>query len=102
MRAASGQSACLIAVVFLAPIPLRAADARDPLTRARQLYNERKWEAAVAAADQARSDPARVDAADLIAARAYLERYRDSAGAADLGSARERLRRHCRGTVPDT
>ena len=54
--------------------PVRAAD--DPLARARQLYNQQQYEAAVNAAEQARLTPARVDAADLVAARAYLERYR--------------------------
>jgi hypothetical protein len=70
-----------------------AADAKDPLARARQLYNERQFQAAVAAADEARLVPERVDSADLIAALAYLERYRESAAAEDLSSARERLRR---------
>ena len=37
--------------------------------------------------------PARADAADLVAARAYLERFRASADADDLVNARERLRR---------
>ena len=37
--------------------------------------------------------PARADAADLVAARAYLERFRASAAPDDLVNARERLRR---------
>ena len=37
--------------------------------------------------------PARADAADLVAARAYLERFRASDAAGDLTNARERLRR---------
>src|SRR5205823_4453982 len=64
----------------------------DPLARARTLYNQRQFEAAVAAANQARLIPARADSADLIAARAYLERFRESAATDDLTSARERLR----------
>src|SRR5262249_34581708 len=40
-----------------------------------------------------RRTPARADSADLIAARALLERFRESAAAADLDGARERLRR---------
>ncbi len=67
-----------------------AAD--DPLARARHLYNERRFEAAVLAAEEARS-PERGDAVDLIVARAYLERFRESASPSDLTSARERLRR---------
>src|SRR5437870_2841059 len=50
-----------------------AADKRDPLTEARLLYNDRMFEAAVNAAEQARLVPSRADSADLIAARAYLE-----------------------------
>jgi hypothetical protein len=71
-----------------------AADDRDPLGRARLLYNQRNFEAAIAAADQARVIPGRADSADLIAARAYLERFRESEAAEDdLIKARERLRR---------
>lgn len=69
----------------------RAAD--DPLARARQLYNQQQYEAAVNAAEQARLIPARADAADLVAARAYLERYRSSEATDDLANARMRLRR---------
>jgi hypothetical protein len=69
----------------------RAAD--DPLARARLLYNQGQFEAAITAADQARLTPARADAADLVAARAYLERFRASDEADDLVNARERLRR---------
>ena len=71
--------------------PLSAAD--DPLARARLLYNQHHYEAAVSAAEQARAAPGRADAADLVAARAYLERYRQSAASDDLTNARERLRR---------
>ena len=45
------------------------------------------------AAEQARLTPARADAADLVAARAYLERFRESAASDDLTNARDRLRR---------
>src|SRR5262249_46150561 len=54
---------------------------------------QRQFQAAIDAAEQARIVPARADAADLIAARAYLERFRDSAASDDLTNARERLRR---------
>jgi hypothetical protein len=84
--------------VFLAAATLcsaRRADAQrpDPLVRARTLYNQRQFEAAIAAADEGRLLPERADSADLIAARAYLERFRDSGEPGDLTSARERLRR---------
>lgn len=70
-----------------------AAEKVDALTRARTLYNQRQFEAAVGAAEQARLVPARADSADLIAARAYLERFRESAASDDLMNARDRLRR---------
>jgi hypothetical protein len=73
------------------PAPALAAD--DPLTRARLLYNQRQFEEAVKAAEQARQLPAHADLADLVAARAYLERFRQSAAADDLANARDRLSR---------
>jgi hypothetical protein len=69
------------------------ADERDPLARARLLYNQGDFPAALVAADEARLNPAWADSADLIAARAALERFRQSAEADDLTSARNRLRR---------
>jgi len=83
----------LIAASAIAWPASAALAADDPLARARMLYNERQFEAAVNAAEQARLLPGRADAADLVAARAYLERYRDSAASDDLTNARERLRR---------
>lgn len=86
----------LIALVVLlagAAGPLSAADEKNPLARARQLYNMRDFDGAIAAADEARRAPERADGADLIAARAMLERYRAGASPDDLKDARERLRR---------
>ena len=80
------------AALLLATIaPLLAAD--DPLARARLLYNQGQFEAAISAAELARQTPARADAADLVAARAYLERFRASAEPGNLVNARDRLRR---------
>ena len=79
------------AILTMTVAPSWAAD--DPLLRARLLYNQHQFEAAVNAAEQARLTPARADAADLVAARAYLERFRLSAMPTDLTSARDRLRR---------
>jgi hypothetical protein len=78
-------------VLTMNPGSVRAAD--DPLARARLLYNQRQYDEAVRAAEQARLLPARADAADLVAARAYLERFRESAASDDLTNARDRLRR---------
>jgi len=71
----------------------RPSLADDPLARARLLYNQRQFEEAVTLAEEARLTPARADAADLVAARAYLERYRASLESDDLTNARDRLRR---------
>jgi hypothetical protein len=80
---------CLVLVTTLSA----RAEKADPLGDARVLYNERKFEAAVSAAEHARLDPAYADSADLIAARAYLERFRESGASDDLVNARDRLRR---------
>lgn len=77
--------------VTLLPASAQAAD--DALTRARLLYNQRLFQEAVNAAEQARQLPAHADLADLVAARAYLERFRESAAADDLSNARDRLSR---------
>jgi hypothetical protein len=73
-------------------VPAAAADERA-LVRARQLYNARDFDAAIAAADEARTASERPDSADLVAARALLERYRANASPDDLTAARDRLRR---------
>jgi len=73
--------------------PASALAADDPLARARQLYNQRQFLEAVNAAEQARQLPAHADLADLVAARAYLERFRESAAGDDLANARDRLSR---------
>ncbi len=80
----------LVAVLMAARA---GADDRDPLSRARQLYNQAHYDASIAAAAEARRTPALADQADLIAARSYLERYRQSASEDDLTNARSHLRR---------
>ena len=88
---------CFLAIFLVSlastPAGVASADTRDLLERARAFYNEQHFEGAIAAAEQARAVPARADSADLIAARAYLERFRESANSGDLTNARERLRR---------
>src|SRR5262245_48524801 len=80
-------------LLWLVLSPASALAADDPLTRARQLYNQRQFREAVSAAEQARQLPAHADLADLVAARAYLEQFRESAAADDLANARDRLSR---------
>jgi hypothetical protein len=64
---------------------------RDALARAREAYNDGQYDAAIAAATDARKSPALASAASLVVARAYLERYRTSANSSDLALAREAL-----------
>lgn len=64
---------------------------REDLARARSLFNERKFDAAIQAAELARKTPDTADAAAIVLARAYLERYRQVADPADLGAARTAL-----------
>lgn len=91
MRRGRLAGACLAAI--LVARAGSAAAPQDPLAKARQLYNQREFDAAIIAAEQARLVPVRADAADLVAARAYLERFRQSGAADDLTNARDRLRR---------
>jgi hypothetical protein len=83
----------VVGALLVVPLPAAAADLKDPLARARLLYNQREFQQAVTAAEEARSDVDRADSADLIAARAYLERFRETVAADDLINARQRLRR---------
>jgi len=64
---------------------------REDLARARTLFNERKFDQAIEAAEQARRSPETADAAAVVVARAHLERYRQFADPADLGAARAAL-----------
>jgi hypothetical protein len=69
------------------------ADERALLARARAAYNARDFDAAITAADEAIKEVGQSDSADLIAARALLERYRTTALTDDLTHARDRLRK---------
>src|SRR5437764_6913512 len=97
------RSRCVLVAAFVAAASASAAAqdgsattpavaVKDTIARARAFYNQGHFDAAIAAADQARKSPPRADSADLIAARSYLERFRESAVADDLTNARDRLR----------
>jgi hypothetical protein len=61
----------------------------DPLLRARQAYNERKYDAAVGAAREAERNPGTANAARVVLGRALLDRGRSTAdGVADFDAAR--------------
>jgi hypothetical protein len=64
---------------------------REDLARARQLFNDRKFDDAITAATAARKTPETADAAAIVLARAHLERYRQVPDPADLGAARAAL-----------
>lgn len=88
--------AALLAGLLLAP-PLEAqqktgAPEPDPLLRARVLYNQGDFGGAIALAIKARARPGNPDAAELVLARAYLERFRRADDRADLVAARESLK----------
>jgi len=63
----------------------------DPLVRARQLYNDQKYDAAIQAAVEARKVPRLANSAAVVLGRAHLERYRQTAVPDDLVAAREAL-----------
>jgi hypothetical protein len=76
----------LIAIVSMAAGP------RDVLSRARQLYNDAQYDAAIEAARSVSNAPNLADAAQLVLARAYLERFRKSADNGDRSAARDALK----------
>ena len=80
-----------LATLFLTlGAPLAAG--QDTLIRARQLYNQRDYLAAIVAITDAGSVPGRESAAALVRGRARLERFRQTSRLAELVGAREELR----------
>ncbi len=84
--------AALVALAVLSPAGAAAAEQPDPLSRARQLYNEQRYDEAIAAAEKVSRTPALADTARLVIGRSYLEKFRHSANAADLEAGRNALR----------
>ncbi|MFA5910987.1 MAG: hypothetical protein WC815_19595 [Vicinamibacterales bacterium] len=80
------KSASVALIVLLATTSVSAT--RADLARARSLYNQRQFDAAIEAAIAAQKTPATMDAATVVLARAHLERYRERADPADLSAAR--------------
>ncbi len=78
-------------MVVVAALLTTAAASQNALVRARQLYNQLQYDAAIAAAQEARRRPDLADAAGVVLARAHLERYRHTNDAADLMVARDTL-----------
>jgi hypothetical protein len=79
-------SALSAGLVFL--VCTSAAAQRADLAKARSLYNQRQFDAAIDAASVAQKTAATADAATVVLARAHLERYRERANPDDLSAAR--------------
>lgn len=86
----SALSASSVALVILLSTTSVSATRAD-LARARSLYNQRQFDAAIEAALVAQKTPATLDPATVVLARAHLERYRERANPADLSAARTAL-----------
>ena len=83
--------ATLVLLMLVGAPAVPPAEAQ-PLARARDAYNEERYDAAIEEARAALATASQADAARLIIARAHLERYRQSAEPADLSQARDALR----------
>ena len=83
------KSASVAVIVLLATTSVLAT--RADLARARSLFNQRQFDAAIEAAVAAQKTPATMDAATVVLALAHLERYRERADPADLSAARTAL-----------
>lgn len=81
-----------LGLAWMAGLTPAAATGPDAIARAREAYNQERYDEAITAARSALTSPGLGNAARLIIARAHLERYRRSAEAADLSAARDALR----------
>ena len=70
---------------------LNAQRAADPLTRARQAYNEQQFDRAIVLANEAKATPALANSASLVISRALLDRFRRAGDSGDVESARAAL-----------
>ena len=80
----------LATIVLVLTVHLAAAQP-NALVRARQLYNTRQYDAAIAAAAEAQKVPALADAASVVFARAHLEQFRQTSTPSHLAAARAAL-----------
>ena len=69
-----------------------AARPRDQLSRARRLYNDGQYDAAIDIASSVAKTPDLCDAAELVLARASLERFRTTGDAGDRQAAGQALK----------
>jgi len=81
----------VLVVAVIAGSAQPAVAQRADLAKARTLYNERQFDAAIDAAQVAQKVPVTAGAATVVLARAHLERYRERANPDDLSAARTAL-----------
>jgi hypothetical protein len=84
------RTAAFLSILLVMTSTAGAAE-HPALAQARALHNAADYDAAISAAAVARAVPAWADAAALVGARSYLERYRLRLDPADLIAAREAL-----------
>ena len=80
----------LFTVAVLAALA-SAAEQPGALARARMAYNQQHYDEAIVAAKEAQRVPGTASQAQLLMARAFIERFRISGDAADIATARETL-----------
>src|SRR5438093_1397400 len=79
----------MLPILALATMLLAPADGQEAtVSRARELYNMHDFDAAIQTAEAARRVRGAGDAASLILARAYLERFRETQDVRDLEQGR--------------
>src|SRR5688572_31201554 len=83
---------CAVALLLACANLAGAARAPDQIALARRLYNEAKYDDALAAARKAIGNPATASSARLVMGRIQLERYRLAPSAAALDEAKTDLR----------
>lgn len=81
----------LCASALTAAAPMDGEPQGDALARARQAYNEQRFDEAIELAGQARAIDRWADSAALVFARASLERFRRDGNVADVATARQAL-----------
>ncbi len=81
-----------LGTLVLALASMAQSRTNDALAEARRLYNAQKFDAAIAAATDARKQPDLADAAAVVLARARLERFQQTAERSELGAARDVLK----------
>ena len=81
----------VLTLLIVCGLSASAGATRADLARARSFYNQRQFDRAIEAAEVARKTPTTANAATVVLARAYLERFRERADPSDLAAARAAL-----------